>query len=271
MAEQASFLVPDWPAPPMVRSLVTTRCGGVSQAPYDGFNLALHVGDDPAAVAANRARLRRYVPAEPFWLEQVHGIEVARLPPSSALDGAPFSQEGGCIRADASVTRETGVVCAIMTADCLPVLFCNDAGTVVSAAHAGWRGLAAGVLEAALAAMAEEAGRVMAWLGPAIGPDAFEVGDEVREAFLASDPGAGGAFSPRGSGGKWLADIFMLARRRLVRAGVRRERVYGGGVCTVSESGRFYSYRREAVTGRFASMVWLDVEGHVALSSTMGS
>jgi YfiH family protein len=257
MAEQASFLVPDWPAPPTVRSLVTTRCGGASKPPYDGFNLGLHVGDDPVAVAANRAQLRRYVPAEPFWLEQVHGIEVARLPPSSAL---------GSIRADASVAREAGVVCVVMTADCLPVLFCNDAGTVVSAAHAGWRGLASGVLEAALAAIGEKPGQVMAWLGPAIGSNAFEVGDEVREAFLASDPGARGAFSPRESGGKWFADIFMLARRRLERAGMRQEKIYGGGVCTVSENGRFYSYRREAVTGRFASMVWLDAQGHVALS-----
>jgi len=242
-----------------VQSLVTTRRGGVSRPPYDGFNLGLHVGDDPAAVSANRARLRRYVPAEPFWLEQVHGIEVAL---AGAGGGVP-------VRADASVTREAGVICTIMTADCLPVLFCDDEGTVVAAAHAGWRSLAAGVLEATLAAMAVKPGRVMAWLGPAIGPAAFEIGDEVRVAFLAFEPGAQGAFASHGVEGKWLADIFMLARRRLILAGVGQERIYGGGICTVSESGRFYSDRREAVTGRFASMVWLNTQGtqgHVALS-----
>ena len=256
MTERDSFLVPDWPHPATVQSLVTTRRGGVSKPPYDGFNLGLHVGDDPAAVGANRARLRRHVPAEPFWLEQVHGIDVAL---ARAGGGVP-------VRADASVTREAGVVCAIMTADCLPVLFCDDEGTVVAAAHAGWRSLAAGVLEAALAAMAVEPRRVMAWLGPAIGPAAFEVGDEVRAAFLAPDPGAQSAFVPLGVEGKWLADIFTLARRRLMQAGVKQERIYGGGICTVSESGRFYSFRREAMTGRFASMIWLNAPGHVALS-----
>jgi len=256
MTERDSFLVPDWPHPATVQSLVTTRCGGVSKPPYSGFNLGLHVGDNPAAVAANRAWLRQYVPAEPFWLEQVHGIEVALAGPGG---GVP-------VRADASVTRKTGIICAIMTADCLPVLFCDDEGTVVAAAHAGWRSLAAGVLEAALAAMAVEPRRVMAWLGPAIGPTAFEVGDEVRAAFLASDSGAQVAFVPHGVEGKWLADIFTLARRRLMRAGMKQERIYGGGVCTVLEGGRFYSYRRETVTGRFASMVWLNIKGHVALS-----
>jgi len=189
----------------------------------------------------------------------VHGIEVAL---AGAGGGVP-------VRADASVTREAGVICTIMTADCLPVLFCDDEGTVVAAAHAGWRSLAAGVLEATLAAMVVKPGRVMAWLGPAIGPAAFEVGDEVRAVFLAFDPGAQGAFASHGVEGKWLADIFMLARRRLILAGVGQERIYGGGICTVSESGRFYSYRREAVTGRFASMVWLNTQGtqgHVALS-----
>jgi YfiH family protein len=248
MIERDSFLVPDWPAPPTVHSLVTTRCGGVSKPPYGTFNLGLHVGDDPAAVTANRSQLRSVVPAEPFWLEQVHGVEVV-----SAGEGG-----GVPVRADASVTRKTDLVCTVMTADCLPVLLCNDEGTVVAAAHAGWRGLAAGVLEAALAAMAAEPGRVMAWLGPAIGPAAFEVGEEVRTAFLASDPGAQGAFAPSEMEGKWFADIFTLARRRLMRAGVGQNRIHGGGVCTVLENERFYSYRHEAVTGRFASMVWLD-------------
>ncbi|MDR2926569.1 MAG: peptidoglycan editing factor PgeF [Azoarcus sp.] len=247
MTERAAFLVPDWPAPGPVRSLVTTRYGGVSKPPYDEFNLGLHVGDDPSAVAANRARLRRHVPAEPFWLEQVHGIDVAA---AAAGGNAP-------VRVDASVAREAGAVCAIMTADCLPVLFCDDEGTVVAAAHAGWRGLAAGVLEATLAAMAVRPNRVMAWLGPAIGSSAFEIGSEVRAAFLDADSGASAAFVPHGTEGKWLADIFALARRRLSRVGVEPGRIYGGGVCTASESERFYSYRRESMTGRFASLIWL--------------
>jgi YfiH family protein len=247
MIEQDLFLVPEWPAPSKVCSLVTTRRGGVSRPPYDEFNLGLHVGDDPAAVAANRARLRRHVPTEPFWLEQVHGTDVV---PAGEGGGVP-------VRADASVARKAGVVCVVMTADCLPVLFCNDEGSVVAAAHAGWRGLAAGVLEATLAAMGGEPERVMAWLGPAIGPSAFEVGDEVRTAFLASAPET--FFVPHEIEGKWLADIFALARYRLMQTGLKRERIYGGGVCTVSEGERFYSYRREAVTGRFASMIWLDV------------
>jgi len=171
------------------------------------------------------------------------------------------------VRADASVTRKTDVVCAVMTADCLPVLFCDEEGTVVAAAHAGWRGLVAGILEATLGVMAVEPERVMAWLGPAIGPKVFEIGEEVRAAFLAVDPGAQAAFVPQAMEGKWLADMFTLARRRLMQAGVSRQRIHGGDVCTVSESERFYSYRREAVTGRFASMIWLDVQGHVALSS----
>jgi YfiH family protein len=251
-----SFLVPDWPAPPTVRALVTTRRGGLSKPPYDEFNLGTHVGDDPAAVAANRALLRQHVPAAPCWLEQVHGIEVARAD-ESRDDARPP-------RADASVSRTPGAVCAILTADCLPVLFCDDAGEVVAAAHAGWRGLAGGVLEATIASMAVAPERIMAWMGPAIGPTAFEVGEDVRAAFLALDPDARAAFTPREAEGKWLADLFMLARRRLSRAGV--ERVYGGGPCSFTENERFYSYRREARTGRFASLVWLDAQAHIALS-----
>ncbi|MDR1661433.1 MAG: peptidoglycan editing factor PgeF, partial [Azoarcus sp.] len=160
------------------------------------------------------------------------------------------------VRADAAVARKPGAVCAVMTADCLPVLFCDEWGETVAAAHAGWRGLAAGVLEATLAAMATPPERIMAWLGPAIGPAAFEVGDEVREAFLARDPGAQTAFAAQQARGKWFADLFALARRRLARARVGR--VYGGGICTFTEIERFYSYRREGATGRFASLVWLE-------------
>jgi YfiH family protein len=248
MSEAGSFIVPDWPAPPVVRARVTTRRGGVSSAPFDGFNLGTHVGDSPEAVATNRARLRRHLPAEPLWLDQVHGTEAVAADAGGA---------GGVVCADASVSRTPGVVCAVMTADCLPVLFCDDASTVVAAAHAGWRGLVAGVLETTLRRMAVAPERVMAWLGPAIGPTAFEVGDEVRAAFLAVDPDAEGAFVAHAAPGKWLADLFMLARLRLARAGVMR--VYGGGLCTFNDADRFFSYRRDGRTGRFASLVWLDV------------
>jgi YfiH family protein len=247
MSEAESFLVPDWPAPPVVRARVTTRRGGVSRAPFDSFNLGTHVGDSPEAVAANRALLRRHLPAEPLWLDQVHGTEAV---------AADAGGSGGVVCADASVSRTLDAVCVVMTADCLPVLFCDDAGTVVAAAHAGWRGLVAGVLETTLARMAVAPEQVMAWLGPAIGPTAFEVGDEVRAAFVALDPGAAAAFVAREAQGKWLADLFTLARLRLARAGVRR--VYGGGVCTVNEVDRFFSYRRDGKTGRFASLIWLD-------------
>lgn len=238
-------IVPDWPAPRQVRALVTTRRGGVSVAPYDSLNLGLHVGDCAQSVAENRRRLRGLLPAEPVWLDQVHGRTVVDV--DHAL---------GVHQADAAVARRSGVVCAVMTADCLPVLFCDDAGSVVGAAHAGWRGLAAGVLEATVAGMAVPSSCVLAWLGPAIGPAAFEVGDDVRDTFIADDPGAAEAFVGLAQPGKWLADIYALARRRLLRAGVVR--VYGGGACTVGEPDRYYSFRRDQRTGRFASMVWLD-------------
>lgn len=239
---RAAFLAPDWPAPANVGALVTTRAGGVSAAPYDGFNLATHVGDAAAAVAENRARLRRRLPAEPCWLEQVHGIAVADA-----------DRAAGVPQADAAVAREAGTVCAVLTADCLPVLFCDDRGSVVAAAHGGWRGLAAGVLEATVVRMGVPPSSVLAWLGPAIGPAHFEVGGEVREAFLRADPAAGIAFVSAAQPGKWIADLFALARQRLMRAGVAR--VYGGGRCTYADES-FYSYRRDGVTGRFASLVW---------------
>lgn len=239
------LIQPDWPAPPGVRTCVTTRRGGVSLPPYDSLNLGAHVGDDEAAVSENRARLRGFVPSAPLWLNQVHGVAVA--------DG---DDTIGVPTADAVVTRRPQRVCAVLTADCLPVLFCDDAGTVVAAAHAGWRGLAAGVLETAVARMGVPAGGVMAWLGPAIGPRAFEVGAEVRAAFVSDDAAAASAFTPGQLDGKWMADLFELARLRLARIGVRR--VHGGGVCTYADAARFYSYRRDGVTGRFASMIWLE-------------
>lgn len=240
------LLVPDWPAPANVRALQTTRRGGVSPAPWDSFNLGDHVGDDPLRVQANRAALRRHLPAEPCWLQQVHGIHT--------VDAA---QTADLPTADASFARQAGAVCAVMTADCLPVLFCDRAGTVVAAAHAGWRGLQAGVLEATLVAMAVPAGEVLAWLGPAIGPAAFEVGDEVRAAFLAVDPAAAAAFKPHASG-KWLADIYLLARQRLQAAGITS--ISGGDFCTVNAPESFFSYRRDGVTGRMASLIWLAAE-----------
>lgn len=239
-----AWIVPDWPAPARVRALSTTRAGGVSVAPYDSLNLGIHVGDDPASVADNRAQVRRIVPSEPAWLNQVHGTAVVD---AASVAGVPD--------ADASVSRTPGAVCVVMTADCLPVLLCDRAGTVVGAAHAGWRGLHGGVIEATVAAMQVAPGDVIAWLGPAIGPAAFEVGDEVRAAFVAVDASADSAFKPAGQPGKWLADIYLLARQRLAALGVTA--VYGGDCCTVSESQRFFSYRRDGVTGRMGTLVWL--------------
>lgn len=239
----ADFLIPDWPAPANVRALQTLRDGGSSPAPWNSFNLGDHVGDDAARVAANRARLRTELPGEPCWLRQVHGVEVVDV-----------AQVAAGTEADAAYATQAGQVCVVMTADCLPVLFCNRQGTVVAAAHAGWRGLLAGVLENTLAAMHCPPGEVMAWLGPAIGPDNFEVGDEVRSAFVAHDAAAGEAFRPQ-AGGKWLADLYALARRRLNAAGVVA--IHGGGLCTVADAGRFFSYRRDGVTGRMASLIWL--------------
>lgn len=240
------WIVPDWPAPRGVRSFITTRRGGVSRGAYSGMNLGDHVGDDPAAVARNREWLRLHLPAEPRWLDQVHGVDVARL-----------DQATGTVTADAAITRTAGTVCAVLTADCLPVLLCDDQASVVGVAHAGWRGLAAGVLEEAVTSLEAAPESVIAYLGPAIGPDSFEVGDEVREAFLRRDKKAAFAFLPRDNG-KWLANLYLLARQRLDAMGVRR--VFGGSACTFSDPARFYSYRRERVTGRMASLIWLDPE-----------
>lgn len=247
------FIHPDWPAPGNVHGLVSTRSGGVSKAPFDSFNLGDHVGDEPAAVAQNREILRAFLPAEPKWLKQVHGTAVAH---ADSLD-AP-------VEADASVAFSPGRVCAVLTADCLPVLFCDRHGTRVAAAHAGWRGLAAGVLEASVAAMQCDPADIMAWMGPAIGPQAFEVGGEVREVFVNQNPQDAEAFTPHPSPltpHRYLADIYGLARLRLARAGVRQ--VYGGGLCTHSDTERFYSYRRDKTTGRMASLVWLHRVRHL--------
>lgn len=246
------WIIPDWDAPATVRALVTTREGGGSRPPYDGFNLATHVGDDPLSVAANRMQLRRMLPAEPLWLTQMHGTRVIEADECTKLSG-------DSLEADACVARSPGQVCAVLSADCLPVLLCDDAGTVVGAAHAGWRGLAAGVLEHTVAAMEVAPERLMAWFGPLITQPAFEVGSEVREVFCAHDPRAAAAFVGLGRGSghdKWLCDLTALARQRLRDAGVAR--VFGGGLCTYADSKRFYSYRRDGATGRMAALIWLE-------------
>jgi YfiH family protein len=240
------LIIPDWPAPARVRALSTTRTGGFSPAPWDSFNLGSHVQDDPARVESNRRKLAEQLglPLSSFsFLNQVHGTDVARLPQAAA------------VTADACVTSQPAVPCLIMTADCLPVLFCNHDGTRVAAAHAGWRGLCEGVLEQAVQQF-EQPGNVMAWLGPAIGPEAFEVGAEVREAFMVKDARAEQAFVPQPGSGRYLGDLNLLARQRLIVAGVTE--IYGGHWCTFSDSARFYSYRRDGVTGRMASLIYIE-------------
>jgi polyphenol oxidase len=238
------LIFPDWPAPPQVRAVSTTRRGGVSAPPYDRLNLAMHVGDDPASVAENRRRLAVMAgfPTEPAWLEQVHGITVIA---AEAMDSP--------VAADAAWTRAPSRPCVVMTADCLPVLLCDRAGTVVAAVHAGWRGLAGGVIAAAVARLDVAPTDLLAWLGPAIGPTAFEVGAEVRAAFLALDAGDAGCFQPSPAG-RWLADLYELARRQLRRLDVSA--IYGGDCCTFNEPERFFSYRRESRTGRMATVIW---------------
>lgn len=277
-------LIPDWPAPANVRTLQTTRQGGISSAPYDSFNLGDHVGDAPLAVERNRILLNTLLPSEPVWLEQVHGTVVANADRASCLP-----------QADACIARHRAAVCVVMTADCLPVLLCDTQGSVVGAAHAGWKGLAAGVIEATVQAMDVAPQDLMAWLGPAISREAFEVGDEVRALFVDADPLASAAFTPspcaegslrsggeptglplagvRGEwvdsslplgervpvrareGVKYMADIYALARLRLNALGITR--IYGGDHCTYRDHERFFSYRRDGVTGRMGTFIWL--------------
>ena len=239
------IIVPQWPVPQGVAACSSTRVGGVSLPPYDSLNLGAHCGDDLAHVEENRARMFAAggLPSKPVWLEQVHGKDVL------TLTGGSYDSK----RADAAYSNIPGQVCAVMTADCLPVLFCNRAGTEVAAAHAGWRGLCEGVLEETVACFSDQPENIMAWLGPAIGPDAFEVGPEVRDAFMAKDANADKAFRPAGE--KYYADIYQLARQRLANVGV--EQVYGGDRCTFSQKDDFFSYRRDKTTGRMASFIWL--------------
>ena len=253
MTLRPHFLLPEWQAPPGVRALSTTRGGGASPAPWNSLNLGAHVGDARASVEANRRRLRDVagLPAEPHWLEQVHGIAVADVDAAAA-----------CPQADAAVSCTPGRVCVVMTADCLPVVLASDDGAVVGVAHAGWRGLACGVVEATIEMMrskAPAAASLQAWLAPAIGAANFEVGDDVRTAFLAIDAQAADAFT-RNAQGRWQCDLYHLARQRLVRAGV--ERISGGGHCTYAQEDSFFSHRRDVqhrglpATGRMATLIW---------------
>lgn len=243
MTAPHDWIVPDWPAPARVKSFITTRNGGVSVGAHASLNLGARADNDAAAVRANRQQLRALLPQEPKWLRQVHSARVV------VADGLQESPE-----ADASVAREPGTVCAVMIADCLPILLCDASGSAIGIAHGGWRGISSGVIENIVHELAVVPGQLLAYLGPAIGPQAFEVGNDVRDAFLAADSAADIAFKPLRQG-KWLADLFQLARRRLARCGV--ERVFGGGLCTYSDPQRFYSYRRDKTTGRMAALIWL--------------
>lgn len=247
MTSGPELILPDWPAPAGVRAAFTLRAGGVSRAPFDSFNIAAHVGDERDAVEENRRRLRQRLdlPAEPAWLAQVHGRRVVDL---DADRGGDSSEE-----ADAAVTHSVGRVCAIQVADCMPVLFAATDGAAIGAAHAGWRGLAGGVLEETVRAMRTPPESLLAWLGPAIGQRHFEVGQEVRAAFIAADPGAAAAFTanPRG---RWQCDLYGLAKRRLGALGVTR--IHGAGWCTHADPDRFFSYRRDGRCGRMAALIW---------------
>ncbi|MDZ4210408.1 MAG: peptidoglycan editing factor PgeF [Methylotenera sp.] len=244
--QELNFIIPDWPAPANVKALQTTRIGGVSHAPYASFNLGAHVNDDSIAVAKNRQLLSPYLPSEPVWVNQVHGIEVIDAAKSTCLQNA-----------DASFTTKPNVVCVTMTADCLPVLLCDKAGTVIAAVHAGWRGLCDGAIEAAVNKLPVEKSEILAWLGPAIGPNAFEVGDDVREQFIEHDNQAASAFKKLGD--KLLCNMYLIAQQRLSKVGVTQ--IYGGSsnedFCTYTDEARFFSFRRDNVTGRMASLIWL--------------
>lgn len=237
-------IIPQWPAQDNIRAYTTTRSGGVSSPPYHSLNLAHHVGDKPEAVTENRTRLHRSLslPNQPSWLEQIHSKEVV------------FADKGPGQRGDASIASEPGPVCVILTADCLPLLLCDRKGTRVAAVHAGWRGLAAGLIEVTVSALKVPGESLLAWLGPAIGPKVFEVGPEVKRIFLDQDHRNASAFKAHGQN-RWLADIYQIARLRLTSLGIRS--IYAGHYCTVTDSDRFYSYRRDGQTGRMATLIWL--------------
>ena len=245
MSIARDWIVPDWPAPARVKAFITTRSGGVSSGPFQSLNLGDHVGDVPGDVAANRAKLSGYLPSTPVWLRQVHGTNVV----------AAESAESG-VEADSAHTATPGIVCAILTADCLPVLICDRNGSQIAAVHAGWRGLSQSVIERTIEAMRVPTEELLVFLGPAIGPTRYEVGDDVREVFIRDDENAVTAFLPN-TNGKWLANLYELAQLRLRRLGV--EDIYGGDCCTFNDAERFYSYRRDGQTGRMAALIWLEL------------
>jgi len=245
MSKDLQFIYPSWAAPENIKAVTTTRTGGFSCGPYESFNLGDHVGDEPDAVERNRTLLHEALtlPSRPVWLAQVHGTNVVNAAQASAQT-----------EADGGYAEKPGVVCAVLTADCLPVFLCDKAGTKVALLHAGWRGLAAGVIESGVKAMGVPGRQLLAWLGPGIGPDAYEVGEEVRRAFVERDAGAAEAFRPS-SNGRWLVDMYALARHRLHRLGVTE--VGGGNHCTYTEADKFFSYRRDGTCGRMASLIWM--------------
>jgi polyphenol oxidase len=245
MSLHPEWIVPEWDAPSRVRAVSTTRAGGVSGGEYASLNLGLSSGDEPDRVRRNRELLRASLPGDPPYLRQMHGIDVADL-------DVPAE---GQRTADAATTAVAGTVAGVLTADCMPLLLTDGRGTRVAAVHAGWRGMAAGVIERAVAAFGAEPTALHAWMGPTISRDAFEVGPEVREAFVAADAAAAGAFAA-GKPGKYMADLYALARQRLARAGVRR--VSGGNFCTFHEAPRFFSYRRVARSGRMGTFIWIE-------------
>ena len=248
------LIQPDWPAPDNVHAFTTTRTGGVSQGRYASLNLATHVGDQPQHVAQNRQHLRRHaaMPGEPVWLSQCHGNRVIELD----------AKHEPCPQADAAVSRQHGVVCAVLTADCLPLLICDRAGTQVAAVHAGWRGLHAGIISNTVRQFPCPPRELLVWLGPAIGPQAFEVGEEVYAAFVSKQLHNQAAFTASGTA-SWQCDLYRLARLELQFLSV--EAVYGGGACTCSDADRFYSYRRDGATGRMASCIWLHHSCHIGI------
>ena len=261
--QEVSVIAPDWPAPARVRCAFTLRTGGVSAAPYASLNLGAHVGDAADAVQENRRRVWESLrlPAQPVWLQQVHGAEVVDLDvlegrsQDSAQPSSGVMHSGPGASADAAVTRTAGHVCVIQVADCMPVLFAARDGSAVGAAHAGWRGLAGGVLEQTVRALGVAPGDLVAWLGPTISQQHFEVGDDVRGAFMSSDPGASAAFVAN-TRGRWQCDLYALARRRLAMLGVSE--VFGGGWCTYADAARFFSFRRDGQCGRMAALIWLE-------------
>jgi YfiH family protein len=242
--KKLELIIPDWPAPQNIVAYTTTRVGGVSQAPYDTFNLGRSAGDTSEAVAHNREHLRQHLklPNEPAWLEQTHTTK-------AILIDADYQ----CTNADASFTTEADQVCVVLTADCLPLLICDQAGTTVAAIHAGWRGLANGVIENTLTQLGIDGAELLAWLGPGIGSTVYEVGDDVRDTFLAHDSAAEQAFM-RNDNQRWLADIYLLARQRLNKLSVSQ--IYGGDYCTYSQRDKFYSFRRDGMTGRMATLIY---------------